>query len=49
MSGLFFFFSETDSSNNSALNLVICQILLHEVLVAKLITTGFTRFPTTVK
>lgn len=44
-----FFFSETDSSNNSTLNLVICQILLHEILVAKLITIGFTHFHATVK
>lgn len=48
MSGVIFF-SETDSSNNSTLNLVICQILLHEILVAKLITTGFTHFHATVK
>ena len=48
MSGVIFF-SETDRSNNSTLNLVICQILLHEILVAKLITTGFTHFHATVK
>jgi len=44
MSGLIFFFSETDSSSSRTLNLVIRQILLREVLVAKLITTGFTHF-----
>lgn len=40
---------DSSNSNNSALNLVVYQIPLHEVLVAKLITTSFTHFHAIVK
>lgn len=54
MTGLNFFFvsSEIDrivSSNSSAFDLMIHQILSHKALVTKLITTGLTHFHATIK